>query len=406
MAIGTLERRSMTDVADNALESTQSLVDGVFTPDHELFRQTVQRFIKKEVEPYAFDWETREGGFPREAWKKAAQAGFLGLAVPEEYGGPGCDALYSLILNEEMGRSIAGVSTGPTLFGSDLVTSMLVAFGNDAQKRRYLPQIVAGDIMLCAGITEPGAGSDVNAILTRARRVGDDYLISGQKALISNGMHADLCFLVAKTEADIECGRGSMTMFLVEMDVPGFERRKMRTMGEKAGSVAELFLDEVRVPASAILGQEGGALKENLAHLFTLDRVCIALRSLAVAELALNLTIEYTKNRVVFGKRVFDFQNTQFKLAELKAKLIVANAFKQMLLKKFVEKDLDPLTSSAAKLWLCELEFEVAHECLQLYGGYGYLEETPICRIFTYARLETLYAGTSEIQKGTIARYL
>jgi acyl-CoA dehydrogenase len=397
----------MTDAPTTAAPGTvQKLVDGVFTPDHELFRQTAQRFIRKEVEPFAFDWEAREGGFPREVWQKAAQAGLLGLAAPEEYGGPGCDTLYSLVLNEEMGRSIAGVSTGATMFGADLITSMLVAFGDEAQKRRHLPGIVGGNILLCAGITEPGAGSDVNAIATRARQAGDDYLISGQKVFVSNGMHADLCFLVAKTDGDIERGRGSMTMFLVDMDAPGFTRRRMRTMGEKAGTVAELFLDEVRVPSSAILGREGGALKENLAHLFTVDRVCIALRALAVAELALDLTVEYTKNRIVFGKRVFDFQNTQFKLAELKAKLIVAHGFKQMLLKKFVEDDLDPLTSSAAKLWLCELEFEVAHECLQLHGGYGYIEDTPICRIFTYARLETLYAGTSEIQKGLIARYL
>jgi acyl-CoA dehydrogenase len=180
----------------------------------------------------------------------------------------------------------------------------------------------------------------------------------------------------------------------------------MVTMGERAGSVAELFLSDVRVPQSAIIGKEGCALSENLAHLFTADRVMISLRALAVAELALNITIEYTKSRKVFGKRVFDFQNTQFKLAELKASLIVANGFKQSLLRQFVAGELDPMISSASKLWLTELEFKVATECLQLHGGYGYMTETPINRIFTFARLETIYAGTSEIQKGVIARYL
>jgi acyl-CoA dehydrogenase len=197
-----------------------------------------------------------------------------------------------------------------------------------------------------------------------------------------------------------------MTMFLVDMNSPGIERRRMNTMGEKAGSVAELFFDDVRVPQSAILGQPGMALKKNLHHLFTADRMGLALRSLAVSNLAFDLTVEYVKNRKVFGKRVFDFQNTQFKLAEIKADLIVGEAFRKELLRQFKAGKLDPLTSSAAKLWLCTKEFQIANECLQLHGGYGYIMDTPIARIFTFARLETLYAGTNEIQKGTIARYL
>jgi acyl-CoA dehydrogenase len=379
---------------------------GVFTAEHEIFRQTAHRFIQTEIEPYYLEWEKRENGHPVELWRKAGAAGLLGLCIPEEYGGPGCDTLYNVLLSEEMGRSIAGVSVGATVFSADLITKMLTQFGSEAQNLEYCPGILQGEVLLCAGISEPGAGSDVKAVTSRARRDGDDYLISGQKTFISHGMHANLCFFVAKTDDDVARGRDYMTMFLIDMDSPGFERRRMDTLGERAGSVAELFLDDVRVPRSAILGNEGCALSENLAHLFTADRVMIALRALAVSELALDLTIEYTKTRKVFGKRVFDFQNTQFKLAELKANLIIANGFKQNLLRQFVAGELDQLTSSAAKLWLTELEFRVASECLQLHGGYGYMTESPICRIFTFARLETIYAGTSEIQKGTIARYL
>jgi acyl-CoA dehydrogenase len=380
--------------------------DSVFTTEHEIFRQTARRFVREELEPHYLEWEKRENGHPVEIWRKAGEAGLLGLSIPEEYGGPGCDILYNIVLCEEVARSVAGVSLGATLFNADLIGELLVAFGTDEQKRKYFPGILSGETILCAGITEPGAGSDVKAVTARARRDGDDYLISGQKTFISNGMHANLCFFIAKTDDDVKNGRDHMSMFLIDMDAPGFERRRLETLGERAGSVAELFLSDVRVPRSAMVGKEGHALKENLAHLFTADRVMLALRALAVSELAFDLTVEYTKNRKVFGKRVFDFQNTQFKLAEMKASLIIANGFKQTLLRQFVAGELDPLTSSAAKLWLTENEFKIAHECLQLHGGYGYMMESPIARIFTFARLETIYAGTSEIQKGTIARYL
>lgn len=393
-------------MAQSLKSSAASPADSVFSTEHEIFRQTARRFVQEELEPHYLQWEKRENGFPVDVWRKAGAAGLLGLSIPEEYGGPGCDILYSIVLCEEVARSIAGVSLGATLFNADLIGELLVAFGTDEQKRKYCPGILTGDVVMCAGISEPGAGSDVKAMSSRARRDGDHYLISGQKTYISNGMHANLCFFVAKTDEDVASGRDNLSMFLIDMDTPGFERRRLDTLGEKAGSVAELFLTDVRVPRSAMLGKEGHALKEILAHLFTADRVMLALRALAVSNLALDLTIEYTKNRKVFGKRVFDFQNTQFKLAEMKASLIIAEGFKQTLLRKFVAGDLDPLTSSAAKLWLTENEFKIAHECLQLHGGYGYMTESPISRIFTFARLETIYAGTSEIQKGTIARFL
>jgi acyl-CoA dehydrogenase len=211
---------------------------------------------------------------------------------------------------------------------------------------------------------------------------------------------------VAKTDSDMQAGRGRMTMFLIPMDTPGFERRRLDTLGEKAGSVCELFLTDVRVPRSAIVGEEGKALSGCLSHLFNSDRVLLGVRALAIAELAFNLTVDYTKERQAFGRRIFDFQNTQFKLAEMKTKLIVGTAFKESLVHQLLTGKLDTVTASAAKIWLPEMLFEVANECLQLHGGYGYMSDSAICRIFTFARLQTIYAGTSEIQKGTIARLL
>jgi len=380
--------------------------DGPYTDEHEMFRATVQRFIKEKMEPYYKAWETTDIGVPMTLWREAGAAGLLGLRIPETYGGPGCDPLYSVVLTEEMGRSIVGCSIGATTFSADLITEMLIGFGSEEQKRRYFPTIMSGETVQCAGITEPAGGSDVNAMRSRARLDGDEYVINGQKTFISNAMQANLCYFVAKTDSDMQAGRGRMTMFLIPMDTPGFERRRLDTLGEKAGSVCELFLTDVRVPRSAIVGEEGKALGGCLSHLFNSDRVLLGVRALAIAELAFNLTVDYTKERQAFGRRIFDFQNTQFKLAEMKTKLIVGTAFKEFLVHQLLTGKLDTVTASAAKIWLPEMLFEVANECLQLHGGYGYMSDSAICRIFTFARLQTIYAGTSEIQKGTIARLL
>ncbi|RJG23480.1 acyl-CoA dehydrogenase family protein [Massilia cavernae] len=390
-------------------QSSAGLVDGVFTPEHQQFRETVRRFIAKEIDPYYLEWEKTPEGYPKELWKKGADAGFLGLCIPEQYGGPGGDLLYTVIMGEELGATVAGSSVG-SLYSNDLLTAILLQFGTEEQKTQYFPDILNGDIGQALGLTEPDAGSDINAMRMRARKDGDDYLLSGQKVYISGGMSANLFYMVARTDDDVEAGRGRMTMFLVDLrdqaQAKGFERRRLNTLGEKAANVAELFLDNVRVPKSAILGQEGMGLKQNLGHVFSCDRTMIALRSLAATKCAFDLTVEFTKSRQVFGQRVFDFQNTQFKLAEMKANLVVGSAFRESLLRKLVANELDPLTASAAKLWLTENEYKTISDCLQLHGGYGYMTESPISRLFTWARLETIYAGTSEIQKATIAKFL
>jgi acyl-CoA dehydrogenase len=377
----------------------------VFTEEHEIFRDTCRRFYEKELEPNYLRWEKEGKGTDKGFWKKAAEAGMVGMAVPEEYGGPGGDFLYNLIQNEEMGRFVGGASVGAAI-ATDVMTTVLVEHGTHEQKQRWCPGILSGDVVQAMGLTEPGSGSDVSSLQTRARRQGGDYLISGNKCYMSSGDKADLLYVVAKTDRDVEQGRGAMTMFLVDKKLPGVAVKRMDTLGMRASSIGEWFFEDVRVPADCILGAEGEALKTVLKGTFIADRTIIAARALAVAELAFDLTLEYVKNRKVFGQRVFDFQNTQFKLAEMKTEITVGKGFMDSVLRKIVAGQLDPTTATTAKLWLTEMEYRVADTCLQLHGGYGYMSESAISRIYTYARVEPIYGGTSEIQKVNIAKSL
>jgi alkylation response protein AidB-like acyl-CoA dehydrogenase len=383
------------------------LTEGVFTAEHNMFRESFQRFIRTEVEPYCLDWESLPNGYPAvDLWRKAGQLGFLGLCVPEEYGGPDADILYAVIIDEELGRSPAGPSVG-ALFHTDSLTVMIKEFGTEEQKRHYFPGILSGEINQAFGLTEPDTGgSDINAMRTRARRDKDDFVINGQKVYISNGMHANLLHVVARTDDDVAAGRGHLTTFLVPADTPGIERRRLSTLGERASTLAEIFFSDVRVPATAMLGTEGGALSRVVQDILVFDRALIGIRALATCELAFETTVQFVKDRKVFGKRVFDFQNTQFKLAEIKANLIVARGFRDSLLRQLAAGTVDHVTASASKLYMSELENKVIAECLQLHGGYGYMTQSLICRMYAFARAETIYAGTSEIQKGIIARYI
>ena len=377
----------------------------VFTAEHEIFRETCRRFYEKELEPHYLRWEKEGKGTDKEFWRKAAHAGLVGMAIPEEYGGPGGDFLYNLIQNEEMGRFVGGASVGAAI-ATDVMTTVLVAHGTHEQKQRWCPGILRGDVVQALGLTEPGSGSDVSGLQSRARKQGGDYLLGGNKCYMSSGDKADLLYVVAKTDRDIEQGRGAMTMFLVDSKLPGVVAKRMDTLGMRASSVGECFFDDVRVPADCILGTEGEALKTVLKGTFIADRTIIAARALAVAELAFGLTLEYVKNRKVFGQRVFDFQNTQFKLAEMKTEIAVGKGFLDSVLRRVVAGGLDPTTATIAKLWLTEMEYRVADTCLQLHGGYGYMAESAISRIYSYARVEPIYGGTSEIQKVNIAKSL
>src|SRR5271155_1356396 len=337
--------------------------DSVFSAEHDIFRETCHRFYEKELEPNYLRWEKEGKGTDREFWKKAAKAGLVGMGIPEEYGGPGGDFLYNLIQNEEMGRFVGGASVGAAI-ATDVMTTVLINHGTHEQKQRWCPGILSGDVVQAMGLTEPGSGSDVSGLQTRARKQGGDYLLSGNKCYMSSGDKADLMYVVAKTDRDAEQGRGAMTMFLVDKQLPGVVSRRMDTIGMRASSIGEWFFEDVRVPADSILGSEGEALKTVLKGTFIADRTIIAARALAVAELAFDLTLEYVKNRKVFGQRVFDFQNTQFKLAEMKADITIGQGFMESLLRKVVAGKVDPVTATTAKLWLTEMEYRTADTCL------------------------------------------
>lgn len=388
-----------------AVESSIMTQTSLFTAEHEMFRDTCRKFYEKEVEPHYKAWEAAGKGTPPELWAKAGELGLVGMGVPEEYGGPGGDFLYNLIQTEELGRIVGGASVGAAI-NTDIMTNVLVKFGTDEQKRRWCPGILTGEWRQAMGLTEPGAGSDLSTLATRARQEGDHYLISGNKCYMSSGAEASLLYIVAKTDKDLAGSKNDMTMFVVETDTPGLEIRRMPTMGMRASGVGECFMEDVRVPASHILGVEGQALRQNLMSTFAFDRAIISARALATAELAFDLTLDFVKNRKVGQQRVIDFQNTQMKLGEMKADLVAGRAFRDHFMREVQEGRLNIVTAASAKLWFSEMEIRVIDACLQLHGGYGYMEDSAISRLYTYARVETIYGGTSEMQKLMIARQL
>jgi acyl-CoA dehydrogenase len=378
----------------------------VYDDECALYREACNRFYAREVEPYYKQWEKDGKGTPVELWKKAGAAGLLGAAIPEEYGGPGGDFRYNIILNEELGKFVGGASVGAAIT-TDVMTNVLVEHGSHAQKQQWCPGILAGEVIQCLGLTEPGAGSDVSGIQARARRDGDHFILSGNKCYMSSGSKANLVYFVARTDDDLQRGKNAMTCFLVDAkNSPGVTLRRMDTIGMRASGVGEGFFEDVRVHKDTMIGPEGGALSALLKGTFTLDRTIIATRALAVAQLAFDITLDYVKQRKVFGQRVFDFQNTQFKLAEMKTDLVVGAAFRDQLLRQLADGTLDVLTATTAKLWFSEMEYRIADTCLQLHGGYGYMEDSAISRIYTWARVELIYGGTSEVQKFNIAKSL
>ena len=353
------------------------------------------------MEPRLSAWDA-QGRVDRDIWYKAGETGLLGSYIPEEYGGPAGDDLYSIILSEELGHYPCGASIGAS-FTSDIAGHLLVNYGSHEQKSTWFPKILSGHAIQALGLTEPGAGSDVSAITTSAKRDGDDFLLNGNKTYISNAPIADLLYIVARSDSAER--PQDLTIFLVGTESKGLEIRSLKTMGAPLYPVGEIFLDDVRVGTEDILGEENAAFKVLLST-FALDRIQIAARSLAAAELAFEITLEFVKNRKAFGKRIFDYQNTQFKLAEMKTDLTVGRDFFNACLARYASEDFDLSVATMAKIWICEMEQRVANECVQLHGGAGYMDEYVISRIYTNARLQTIYAGTTEIGKIAIARSL
>ena len=373
----------------------------LFSPEHEAFREQVRRFCEREVAPHHAAWEEAHG-VPREVWRQAGENGLLCCWLPEALGGPAADLLFDFIVSEELGRAGA---TGPGFpLHSVIVAPYLAAHGTPALQQALLPAMVAGEKIAAIAMTEPGTGSDVAAIRTQARREGDHYVLNGQKTFITNGHNADIVVVACKTDPDQ--GAHGVSLLVVERGMEGFSRgRNLRKIGQHAQDTAELFFDNVRVPASHLLGEEGQGFRYLMQKLAQ-ERLLVSVQCQARAEAALAWTVDYVKERKAFRQRVADFQNTRFKLAAVATDIAAGRAYCDQLIAQHLAGELDAVGAAAGKLWHSELLGRVTDECLQLFGGYGYMHEYPIARAFTDARIERIYAGTSEIMKEIVARDL
>jgi acyl-CoA dehydrogenase len=373
----------------------------VFEPEHELFRDSVRKFLEAEAIPYHEQWE-KDGEVDRALWQKAGAQGFLVPTAPEEYGGVGVDFRYNVIVTEEVARAgLSGVGWG---LHSDIVVPYILEFGSAAQKDKYIPTCVTGDIVTAIAMTEPGTGSDLQGIKTTAVLDGDEYVINGSKTFISNGQQADLIIVAART--DPAGGATGISLLLVEATTPGFERgTNLEKVGMKAQDTSELFFSDARVPKANLLGKEGEGFLYLMREL-PQERLSIALMCIATAESVLQQTVAYVSERKAFGKPLAAFQNTQFKLAEMDTEVTAARVFIDRCLELHLDGKLDAVDASKAKLLSTELLGRVVDECVQLHGGYGYMWEYPVARAYADARVQRIVGGTSEVMKLIIGRAL
>ena len=372
----------------------------IYNSDHELFRASARRFFREELEPNIDQWE-KDGLLPKEFWLKAGENGFHCCGVPAEYGGPGADFLYNMVLSEEVGFAIGGASVGFSV-SSDIVSYYLLHGGSEDQKRHWLPKMVSGEAIAAIGMTEPGCGSDLKAMRTTAVQDGDEYVINGQKTFITNGQNCDFVLLACST--DPSAGAKGISLIIVETERAGFNRgRNLEKIGQKAADTSEMFFSDVRVPKKNLLGKAGSGFAVLMNEL-PRERITIACRALAEAQRAYELTVDYVKQRNAFGKQIYEFQNTQFKLAEMKTDLAVGWSYIDQCLTKIIEGKLTPEEGAMAKLWTTETGNRIVDTCLQLFGGYGYMNEYPISRLFVDSRVRRIYGGTSEVMKIVIGR--
>ena len=371
----------------------------LFQPEHDQWRETVRRFIEKEIVPFHDQWE-KDGVVPRELWLKAGAQGMLCCTVPEEYGGLGLDYLFDVIVFEELWK--VGASAPGFLIHTDLVATYILSHGTPEQKAHWLPKMVSGEAIGSLGMTEPHAGSDLKAIRTKATPDGNDYVINGQKVFISNGQSCDILVLATKT--DSAAGAKGVTLFLVEADREGFKRgRNLEKLGMKGQDTSELFFEDVRVPATNMLGSEGGGFGVMMGKL-PQERLAQAIRSATVTETVIQWTVDYTAERKAFGQSIADFQNTQFVLADLKARSVMARVFTDKCIELFMVGKLDPVDAAMLKMTTSELHCEAVDKCLQLFGGWGYIWDYPICRAYADARVVKIAGGSIEVMKMIISR--
>ncbi|MFE7215629.1 acyl-CoA dehydrogenase family protein [Streptomyces sp. NPDC057611] len=374
----------------------------LFDDVHEDFRASFRAFVRNEIVPHHEKWEAA-GRVDKAMFRAAGELGFLGMAVPEEYGGPGeGDFRFNVVISEELQRAnVIGSGMCITLH-NDIVLPYLLGATTEEQRARWLPGFVTGEAMGAISMTEPGAGSDLAAIRTTAARDGDHYVLNGSKTFVTNGMNCDLVVVAVKTDP-AQAHRG-LSLIVVEDGTEGFGRgRHLRKIGLRSQDTAELFFSDARVPAANLLGEPGtgfGTLMRNLAQ----ERLALSVSAITGARAVLDWTIDYCREREVFGQRLSSLQNTKFVLAELDTATDVAQVYVDHLVRRHLTGDLDPEDAAKAKWWTTELQQDVVNRCLQLHGGYGFMEEYPVARAFLDARVQTIYAGTNEIMKEIIGR--
>ncbi len=390
-------------MTDGAAVYASAVDRDLLSEEHELFRDSFRKFLDREVKPNQERWN-ENGIVDREVWAKAGQAGFLCTWMEEEHGGPGGTFLHATVEIEELCR-IYESGLALTLH-SDIVVPYIHEFGSEAQKKRWLPKCASGEVITAIAMTEPGTGSDLAAIATRAKKDGDHYVLNGAKTFISNGILCDLCIVAAKTDDAGDDPHRAISLFLVEASTPGFiKAKKLKKMGMASQDTAELAFEDCRVPKENLLGEEGAGFFMLMKKLQQ-ERLVVALMAQAAAEQVLKDTVAYTLERKAFGRPIAKFQNTQFKLVECATKIEVGRAFLDKLTREHVSGKYLVKECSMAKLWQTEMAQEVVDTCLQFFGGYGYMLEYPVARAFMDARVQRIYAGTNEIMKIIIAKQM
>jgi len=373
------------------------------TEDVVLLEEQARRFIAAEFIPQLEKWH-EDHFYPREVWTKAGAAGLLCASMPEEYGGGGGTFAHEAVIDREY--SFAGFDTFGASLHSGIVAPYILRYGTEEQKRRWLPKLATGELVGAIAMSEPGTGSDLQGVRTTAKRSGNGYVLNGSKTFITNGQHANLVIVVAKTDPK-RGAKGTSLMVVETDDAAGFRRgRKLKKLGMDSADTSELFFEEVALPAESLLGIEEGHGFYQLMKELPQERLIVATHAVAMMERALALTIDYVKQRAAFGKKIVEFQNTQFELAECKSEVTVARVFLDHCIERHVKGALDTVTASMAKYWTTDLLGKTVDRCLQLFGGYGYMDEYPISRLYRDARVMRIYAGTNEIMKLLIARSL
>jgi len=368
-----------------------------------LLEEQARRFFAAEFVPHLEQWH-EDGIMDRAMWQKAGAAGLLCASMPEEYGGAGGTFAHEAVINREI--ALAGLDCFGAPLHSGIVAPYILHYGTEEQKQRWLPRMASGELVGAIAMTEPGTGSDLQGVRASARRSGNGYVLNGSKTFITNGQHANLIVVVAKT--DPKQGAKGVSLLVVEADeAPGFRRgRKLKKLGMDWADTSELFFEDVKLPAENLLGSEQGQGFVQLMTELPQERLIVATSAVAMMERALALTVDYVKSRKAFGQAIIEFQNTQFELAECKTEATIAKVFLDHCIERHIAGQLDTTTASMAKYWLTDLQNKIVDRCLQLFGGYGYMDEYPISRMYRDARVQRIYAGTNEIMKLLIARSL